>query len=428
MTRTDCPHMLMADENGNVFEHPCLRMLGASGRAVRLPEPEETIPLPPGADLHILPGRYPIGWDPEAGREAVVEKFEGNSVFAVSAFLPPAYTALLWSAFRKTPEAPVLPLFAYASVGWTEDGFVTNAFRVDPDTRQDLAGYPEDGTEDRNADEAVARSSGNRLLAHLAHCCRTYRCPAARNLFLGRFEAPLPTSPGCNSSCLGCISLQEGGEIASTQDRIQFVPTPEEIAEIAVPHLEQAPSPVVSFGQGCEGEPLTQTGVIEDAIRLIRSRTSAGTVNMNTNGSRPHDLEKLFEAGLDSVRISLNSAQKSLYELYFQPSGYTFEDIIKSMELGVRMGRFVSINYFVFPGLTDHENEAAALEKLLARTGIHMIQWRNLNIDPDLYMDTLGWKGNSGGMGVLNLMDRIRGGFPELRFGYFNPEVRESGA
>jgi hypothetical protein len=94
------------------------------------------------------------------------------------------------------------------------------------------------------------------------------------------------------------------------------------------------------------------------------------------------------------------------------------------MEIAVGMGRFVSINYFVFPGVTDNKDEAAALEELLERTGIQMIQWRNLNIDPDLYMDSLGWDGDGSATGMLQLLDRISGKFPDLRFGYFNPNIR----
>jgi len=421
--KTDTPHMVMADEGGNIFEHPHLRMLGASGRDFLVPKLPEIIPTPYGTDFYVLPGRHPVGHDPDTEDQRVVEEFNGQPVYAVSAFLPPAYTALHWAPFVKKSAAPLLPLYAYASLGWTEEGFVTTAVRIDTDTRQDLDGYPSDGTEDRNADEAVDADPENRLLSHLAHCCKIYRCPAARNLFLGRFEAPLPTSPGCNSMCVGCISLQEG-EIPPTQDRIEFVPTPEEIAGIAVPHLENAPNPVASFGQGCEGEPLTQAEVVEDAIRLIRSRTTSGTLNMNTNGSRPDSLEKLFAAGLDSVRISLNSARQEMYDHYFKPVNYTFENVIESMEIGVGMGRFVSINYFVFPGVTDDKDEAAALEALLERTGIQMIQWRNLNIDPDLYMDSLGWVNKGNAMGMLQLMDRITSRFPGLRFGYFNPDIR----
>ena len=90
-----------------------------------------------------------------------------------------------------------------------------------------------------------------------------------------------------NAACVGCISLQPSGCCPSTQDRIAFVPTPREIADLAIAHLESAPRPIVSFGQGCEGEPLLQAGVMAEAIRLIRARSSLGTINLNTNGSKP---------------------------------------------------------------------------------------------------------------------------------------------
>jgi hypothetical protein len=48
---------------------------------------------------------------------------------------------------------------------------------------------------------------------------------------------------------------------------------------------------VVSFGQGCEGDPLMAARVIGPAIRLIREQTLDGTINMNTNASLPHILK-----------------------------------------------------------------------------------------------------------------------------------------
>lgn len=417
------PMMVMADPDGEVFEHPRLRMMGASGRFHRPPMPEEIIAIPYGADLHILPGRHPVGVDPETGITETVHSFEGESVFAVSAFLPPAYTSLLWTAFIKDHDAPCLPLYAYTSLGWRDGSFVATAVRVDPDPRQDLDNYPAGEIENGNALRAVREHPENRLIKHLAHCCITYRCPAARNLFLGRYEAPLPTSKACNARCVGCISLQDAECVPSTQDRISFSPTPEEVAEVAVGHLEQVPNGIVSFGQGCEGEPLTQGRLLQATIKMIRERTGTGTINLNTNGSRPDVLRRLFDAGLDSVRISLNSARRDLYNRYFRPSGYTFEDVIRSMALGNDMGRFVSTNYFVFPGLTDEPAEAAALEKILGKTGIHMIQWRNLNIDPDLYMDSMDWDGTKDTIGIKPLMKRIHKRFPKVRFGYFNPAL-----
>jgi pyruvate-formate lyase-activating enzyme len=418
--------MVMADSEGNILEHPELEMLGASGRFHRPPLAGEVIPIPVGTDLYVLPGRRPVGQDPGTGKRRVIHSYDGRPVFAVSAFLPPAYTSHLWTAFLAESDAPVLPLYAYTCLGWdpTAEGFVTTAVRVDADPRQDLENFPADGTEDVKAAEAVRAHPDNRLIGHLAHCCTTYRCPAARNLFLSRYEAPLPTSRACNSRCVGCISLQEDSCVPATQDRIGFRPTVEEIVEVAVPHLETVAGGVVSFGQGCEGEPLTEGDLLREAIAAIRRRTGRGTINLNTNGSRPSILKELFETGLDSVRISLNSAREDLYNRYFLPVNYTFDDVIQSTAMGKDLGKFTSINYFVFPGLTDEREEVRALDRFIEATGLDMIQWRNLNIDPTLYMDSLDWDGGKDSTGMLAVMEGIRERHPQIRHGYFNPALK----
>ncbi|MEX0635144.1 MAG: radical SAM protein, partial [Ferruginibacter sp.] len=151
----------------------------------------------------------------------------------------------------------------------------------------------------------------NRLVKHLMeNCCMTYTCPAARNFALGRWECPVPASPACNANCIGCISFQPIEEtIVSTQDRLTFKPTAEEIVEFTVPHLESAPFPLVSFGQGCEGEPLLMWETIQEAIIEIRKHTTKGSININTNGSKPDAVKALCEAGLNSIRVSTNSAR-----------------------------------------------------------------------------------------------------------------------
>ena len=127
----------------------------------------------------------------------------------------------------------------------------------------------------------------NRMVPHLARCAREFHCFAAKNFFARRWEMGLPIAPLCNADCRGCISLQTDDLFPASHQRIEIVPTPEELSEIAVPHLEGAEMAVASFGQGCEGEPLLQAGVIERACRLIRERTLQGTLHLNTNGSRP---------------------------------------------------------------------------------------------------------------------------------------------
>ena len=58
--------------------------------------------------------------------------------------------------------------------------------------------------------------------------------PPAERTF---FQTPLPASPECNARCIGCISRQDDSGLCATQDRIAFVPTPDEICGVAIPHL-----------------------------------------------------------------------------------------------------------------------------------------------------------------------------------------------
>ncbi len=87
----------------------------------------------------------------------------------------------------------------------------------------------------------------------------------------------------------------------------------------------------------------------------------------------------------------MNSAQEDWYTPSTTgPRGYQFGDIKQSLKEVVAAGGKASINYFVFPGVSDREREVEALLDLIEETGLHLIQWRNLNLDPDLYMQTLG--------------------------------------
>jgi pyruvate-formate lyase-activating enzyme len=417
------PFLVYADAEGRIFEWPQLEMAGASGGRHERIGPGEWIPLPPGSELFLLPRRLPVGYSTRKRRCETLSQDPhdpAKSVQAVAAFMAPAYTQLFSAAYQSLPDAPLLPLFAYTAIGWKDGNFVAAGVRVDPDERQDFRHF--DAEEIRKRARArLRRDRQNRLFHHLGKCAVVYGCPAARNLFMQRWEAPLPTSPACNARCLGCISLQEGTEICATQERISFVPSPEEIAGVAVPHLKEAPKPVVSFGQGCEGEPLLQVGVIGEAIREMRQACSRGTINLNTNGSLPEAVEKLCAAGLDSIRVSINSCRPNYYAAYFRPSGYRFEALPRSLQAVKAHGGFASINYFILPGFTDQEEEWNALCRFLDETRVDLIQMRNLNIDPEWYYHCLNLRPGPKTIGILRWMNRLRDRFPELRFGYFNP-------
>ncbi len=207
------------------------------------------------------------------------------------------------------------------------------------------------------------------------------------------------------------------------QDRLTFRPTPEEIVEFAVPHLETAPFPIISFGQGCEGEPLLMWETIRDSIIEIRKHTQKGSININTNGSKPNAVKALCEAGLNSMRLSTNSARESIYTPYYRPNNYVFADILESLKIVRGYGGWTSINYFVFPGMTDSIEEYEALRRLIKETDLCMIQWRNFNIDPDWYLAKIGVKDTGECMGVKQFMELIHEEFPKVKFGYFNPSI-----
>jgi len=387
------------------------------GGRTRLPSEEELIPLPRGSDLFFLPDRNPVGIDPESGSEVALE-----DCGAAVSFAAPAFLRLAHPVFVKKKDAVVLPLFAYAPLGFLNGRFYTCAVRIDRSRRQDPSRF-DIGEVKSLVDRRLRRDGKNRLITHLAHCAVVYQCRAAQNFFYGREECPLPASPGCNSECAGCLSHQPEGSFKAAHERIRFVPSPEEIAEVALSHLERVKNSVVSFGQGCEGEPLLAGGVIEKAVTLIRKETPGGTININTNGCFPDTVKKLCDAGLDSLRLSLNSARELCYNRYFNPRGYSFKDALLSARIVHENGGFVSLNLFIFPGFTDTEEEFTALEEAIEYTGADMIQMRNLNIDADFYIESLGREFFKSGMGLLEFMRRVRADFPRIRFGYFNPRL-----
>jgi len=413
------PFLLYSDGEGNIYEDETLYAAGRAGWDAFPVESDQWIELPQGGNLYELPGRKGIGIDVQTGEMRLCEKG-----WAVAAFIPPAYTGLFIAAYETMPDAPTLPLFCYTAVGWFDEKNYVPAVRIEKDIRQEAAGFDDTKVKEGTAHLLQAYPE-NRLVKHLMeNCCMTYHCPAARNFSLGRWECPVPTSPACNANCIGCISFQPEEEtIVSTQDRLTFKPLSEEIVEFTVPHLMNAPFPIISFGQGCEGEPLLMWETIKESIIEIRKHTNRGSININTNGSKPAAVDALCKAGLNSMRVSTNSAQKHIYEAYYRPNNYAFEDIIESLKVMRSYSGWTSINYFVFPGITDSEAEYEALRKLITDTNLNMIQWRNFNIDPDWYMGKIGMTDTGEMLGVKQMMDLIQEEFPNLKFGYFNPPM-----
>ncbi len=320
---------VVADECGEVFEHPDLLLAGMNGAEAVRPQPDEMIPMPEGSRLFTIPKTPPIGFDRRSGKlltaSRLPKQWGGGSIQAVSAFLTPGYTRTLLPAADYSRKGMTLPLWSYTAVGWCveEERFYVAGVQVDRNSQ-----WQPDHFDDRKLEplvrKAVHDNPDNRLLEQLSRCALDYHCFAAKNLFFRRWEAPLPSSPTCNSRCVGCISKQESDCCPASQERLTFVPSVKELCEVAVPHLKEAENAIVSFGQGCEGDPIMQADVISEAVREMRRQTGRGTINFNSNASLPDAIDKLAAAGVESIRVSLNSAQEDFYNAYYRPCRLPF--------------------------------------------------------------------------------------------------------
>ena len=242
-------------------------------------------------------------------------------------------------------------------------------------------------------------------------------CTTAQNLFYGRFEAGVPTSPVCNANCLGCISLQAAQCCPSPQNRINFSPTVQEIADVGAYHLCEAFDPIISFGQGCEGEPSLNADNIVAAVRLIRQKTSRGIINMNTNAGNTANIKKIVDAGLNSMRVSIISARDDSYDAYYR-AAYTLADVKASLKYALAKGVHISLNLLYMPGFTDDEREAGAWEEFFAACPVNMVQIRNLNIDPDYFFQMMPTvSGNA--RTTKTFLRQLGEKFPAIRVGSF---------
>jgi len=413
---------LFATDDGEVSEAPAFLAIGRSGREERDTLPDEVSKAPYGTDFFLLPDRCAVGRTKTTGAIEMIQSRKGSRKLAAALIPPPGYTRTLLPAFRRKGAGEFLPFFAYAMGGFREDDFIIAAIKTEDNFRWDPSQY--NGPDlDRKIKKKLKRHPRNRLLRHLARCATEYQCYNAQNIIYERWEGGIPVSPACNSACTGCISARRDRPPFSPQGRISFVPTAEEIVELGALHLASGQA-ILSFGQGCEGEPTLQGELLEKAIRMLRSSTDRGTININTNGSRPGTVRKLIDAGLDSLRVSLNSALASSYDAYYNPGSYTFQDVRETVRMAVDSGIFCSLNLLVMPGVNDSEQEREALHSLVESLKPSMIQFRNLNIDPDLFFARMPPPAGAPS-GIAAMIRELHEKFPALKTGNFSPPLKE---
>ncbi len=423
------PKLLLATPEGVVIEHPRFLAPVRSGDDFLLPT-EEPVPLPPCGKLTHLPGYRPVGLNPESGEPVRLDTFrlDGRTFVphAVAALLPPGWTRTFIPAALKIPGTPQLPQWAYTAAGWGEHGPVAFCLRTDERDHWDPRRFSTPDLKER-VDALVKALPRNGVVRHLMHCALVERCFTAQNIFYCRDEGGLPSSNTCNARCLGCISERRPGGPPSSMSRLDDLPTVEDLTELGAWHLSRAEGrAMVSFGQGCEGEPLTRAPALAEAVRRMREATDRGSININTNGSLTRGLKLLIDAGLDAVRFSMNAAGGGLYDAYYSPQGYTFEDVRRSMAAARDAGLYIAVNLLMMPGVNDRLGEVERLAALVTEFHVDQIQTRSLCIDPEQYLARVRGRDAGGeAMGVRAMLDALKAEAPWLRIGNFARGIGE---
>lgn len=407
-------NMVYANERGELFDDPTLVALGRTGKAVTEVQDIEWIPLPEGATMVSLPDTRALGLDQSGKLKALP-----SSAVAVGALLPQGYTRLLLPAYFKPNGAAPFPLFGYTAVGYKNGAFYVAATQSDDPKPWN----PEQYTGEQVAKQVAAMGNAhpeNRLYQHLRTCAVEYECVTSRNTFFGRQEGAIPVSSSCNAGCLGCISEQpdESG-FPSPQIRMTLRPTVDEMVDLMVTHLKSSgPDGVISFGQGCEGEPSVRGREIAEAIRKTREQIQTGAININTNAGLTHQIKEIVDAGLNLMRISTISALADHYDAYYQPRGYSLEDVAESARYASEHGVIVALNYLVFPGVSDQPEEIEGMIRFINETGITLVQLRNLNIDPDFYLERIPLRDDEP-IGMLAMIDALQQECRGLKIGSY---------
>lgn len=436
------PNMVFSTDDGQLLEHPYLKMAVHNGVDFALPEPLNLNIIPERWDVMQLPDTYPVGYDPQTGAFEVVDTLPGTTTRPRAAAIhpPPGFVRqylpaakyLPFTAGNKAGRLAVvdeggmpgrsgLPLWAYTAVGWQKGGVVAGMFQADELTRWHPDFYYQDNLQDR-VRERLDLDPNNPVLNQLKECAIDYKCCCAQNIFYGRWEAAIPMAPACNAQCLGCLSKDAEWDAPTPQKRLKFSPDGNDIGRVIAHHLKTAPEPMASFGQGCEGEPTLSGEALVEGVRKARAEATQGIIHVNTNGSRPNIIARAAAEGLNSIRVSVNSFDEKVFEAYYRPKDYKLATLYQTLKTARDAGLYKCINLLIWPGWTDTPSELERLSKLVSDGMLDMIQLRNLCVDPAHYAKVLPAEREKP-MGMRALVEELHRRHPDLRFGTFNPRL-----
>ncbi|MFE5328506.1 cytosylglucuronate decarboxylase [Embleya sp. NPDC056575] len=176
-----------------------------------------------------------------------------------------------------------------------------------------------------------------------------------RYLFIRILEA-------CNADCFMC-------DFALSRDTFRF--SREDFADL----LPKARAAGVAYVRFTGGEPLMHPDVVD----LVRSGAAAGMkMSLITNGSMlPRMAERLAEAGLAQVIVSLDGASAATHDVYRRSPGM-FDNGLRGLRAAADLGVLPRVNTVVGP---HNYHEMPLLQEVLTRAGVRQWELSALKLD-----------------------------------------------
>ncbi|GAA2271700.1 hypothetical protein GCM10010430_66960 [Kitasatospora cystarginea] len=180
-----------------------------------------------------------------------------------------------------------------------------------------------------------------------------------RYLFIRILEA-------CNADCFMC-------DFALSRDTFRF--SREDFAEL----LPKAREAGVAYVRFTGGEPLMHPDVVE----LVRAGTAAGMkMSLITNGSMlPKMVERLAEAGLAQVIVSLDGASAATHDTYRRSPGM-FDAGLRGLRAAAALGILPRVNTVVGP---HNFAEMPLLQRVLTTAGVRQWELSALKLDRPIH-------------------------------------------
>ena len=305
------PRLVVADPEGQILDDPYLELAGRSGPDVVPVPPEDLLRLPEGTKLFSMPGSQPVAWDRDDGRFVGPARPDRRAAFActtVAAFLPPGYTrTLLPAAAYPAPPAPASALVVYRRrLGRRglhrrrPPDRSYGSFRGRPLRRSRAPAAP------RRAFEPIAAKPDLATTRALRD-----RIP------LPRRQESVPWPVGSTASGSKCLQLRLRG-----MHFLAAVHWEHSLARTHPIHTDRAgyrrSGPPVSrertgrhrqLRPGLRGRAAPVADVIAEAFGRSGRPRRPDDQPATRMGASPDRVEQIAHAGLDSIRISLNSAR-----------------------------------------------------------------------------------------------------------------------